>query len=80
MDLEVQEAILAEEEACGLHPFDGRDLSVELEDIHAHVDMIEGERAIKAGQLLQLVMEISNALVDLGMLPVQDIPQLPKSA
>jgi hypothetical protein len=25
-------------------------------------------------------MGISNALVDLGMLPVQDIPQLPKSA
>jgi hypothetical protein len=23
-------------------------------------------------------MEISNALVDLGMLPIQDIPQLPK--
>jgi hypothetical protein len=33
-----------------------------------------------AGRLSQLVMGISNALVDLGMLPVQDIPELPKSA
>jgi hypothetical protein len=29
---------------------------------------------------VQLVVGISNALVELGMLPVQDIPQLPKSA
>jgi hypothetical protein len=30
-------------------------------------------------QLSQLVMEISNALVDLGMLPIQNIPYLRKS-
>jgi hypothetical protein len=43
MDLEVQEAILAEEQECGLHPFDGWDLSMELEEIHAHVDEIKGK-------------------------------------
>jgi hypothetical protein len=28
----------------------------------------------------QLVMGISNALVDLGVFPIQDIPRCPKSA
>jgi hypothetical protein len=37
---------------------------VELKEIHAHVDGIEGEHAAEVGQLSQLVMEISNALVD----------------
>jgi hypothetical protein len=39
-----------------------------------HVDGVEGECATEVRQLSQLVMEISNALVDLGMLPVRDIP------
>jgi hypothetical protein len=46
--------ILVEEPVPGLHPFDGWDLSVELEEIHAHVDRIEGERDTEAGQLSQL--------------------------
>jgi hypothetical protein len=36
MDLVVQEVILEKEEACGLCPSDGRDLSVELEEAHVH--------------------------------------------
>jgi hypothetical protein len=44
MDLEVQEAMLVEEQARGLHPFDGRDLLVELEGLRAHVDGVEAER------------------------------------
>jgi DNA-binding winged helix-turn-helix (wHTH) protein len=34
------------------------------------VDRIWGERTTEAGQLPQLVVEISNVLADLGMLPV----------
>jgi hypothetical protein len=64
----------------GLHPPDERDLSAELEETRTCVDEIKGERAAEAEQLSQLVVGISNALVDLGMLPIQDIPQLPKSA
>jgi hypothetical protein len=79
-DLLVQEVMLAEEQARGLHPHDRWDLSAELEGMHTCVDGIEGERAIDAGQLSQLAVEISNALADLGMLPVQNIPQLLKSA
>jgi hypothetical protein len=61
MDLEVQEAMLVEEQARGLHPFDRQYLSTELEGIRARVDGIEGECATEAVQLSQLVVEISNA-------------------
>jgi hypothetical protein len=72
--------ILEEEQAHDMHPPDGRDLSAELEETHTHVDGIKSERAAKAEQQSQQVVGISNALVDLGMLLVQDIPQLSKSA
>jgi hypothetical protein len=77
-DLEVQEAILVEH-ACGLHPFNRQDLPTELEEAHACVDGIMGECA-EARKLSPLTMEIFNAIVDLGILPVWDIPQLPNSA
>jgi hypothetical protein len=44
------------------------------------VDEIRGGRATEVGRLSQLVMGISNALADIGMLPVQDIFQLLKLA
>jgi hypothetical protein len=53
---------------------------MELEELHACVAGVKDERAIKAGKLSKLVVEISNSLVDLLMLPVRDIPQLSKSA
>jgi hypothetical protein len=43
-DMEVREAMLAEEQVCDLHPHDRRDLSTGLEGIHARVDQIRGER------------------------------------
>jgi hypothetical protein len=54
----------------GLHPFNGRDLSAELEEICVCMDGITSECAVEVRQLSQLVMGISNTLVDLGMLPV----------
>jgi chromosome segregation ATPase len=51
-DLEVQKVMLVEEQACGLHPHDGWDLSTESEGIRVCVDGIKGERAAEAGQLL----------------------------
>jgi hypothetical protein len=65
---------------CGLHPFDGRDLLAELEEIHARMDRIMGECTTEARRLSQLALGISNALVNLGMLPVWDIAQFLKSA
>jgi hypothetical protein len=78
--LEVQEAILEEEERHDLHPPNRQDLSKELEEACMRVDGINGEHAAKGGRLSQLLMRISNALVDLDMLPIQDVPQFPKSA
>jgi hypothetical protein len=79
MDLVVREAILVEEQEHVLCPIDGWDLLLELDMAHMRLDRINDERAAEARQLSQLVVKISDVLVDLGMLPVQDIPQLLKS-
>jgi hypothetical protein len=71
---------MAEELACGLHSSHGRDLSAELDQACALTDGITNERATEVMRLSHRVVGISNALADLGMLPIQDIPQLPKSA
>jgi hypothetical protein len=80
MDVEVWEAMLAEEQECGLHSFDGQDVSTELEEIHVCVARVEDECAAEVRKLSKLVMEISNSLVGAGTLPIQDIPHLPKTA
>jgi hypothetical protein len=73
-DLEWREEKLAEEQAWGLHSFDGRDLSVELEELRECMAGVENECTAEAVQLSRSVMEISDALVDLGVFPIQDIP------
>jgi hypothetical protein len=45
-----------------------------------HVPEVEDEHATEAGEPSALVVEASNALVDLRMLPIQDIPHLPTMA
>jgi hypothetical protein len=75
--LERREEKLEEEQAHGLHSFDRRDLLAELHELVAGV---ESERAAEAVTLSQSVMEISNALVDLGVFPIWDIPKHQKSA
>jgi hypothetical protein len=50
-----------EEQVHDLHSFDGRNLSVGLEELHLHMAEIEDECTAKAVRLLQLVMEISDA-------------------
>jgi hypothetical protein len=53
---------------------------VELEELHEHVAGGENECAVEDVQLSRSVMEISNALVDLGVFPTRDIPAQPRSA
>jgi hypothetical protein len=60
--------------AQGLYSFDERGLSVELEELREHVAGVEGECTTEAVKLSRSVMEISDALVDLGVFPNQDIP------
>jgi hypothetical protein len=79
MDLEVHEVKLAEEQARGPHPFDGRDLLAELEELCMRAAGVEDEHVAEAGKLSMLVMGISNVLIDLRTLPIQDIPQLLKT-
>jgi hypothetical protein len=63
-----------------LHPTNTRDQSIELDKAPTLVDRVNGVHASEGEQLLPGIMRISNVLVDLGMLPIQNIPQLPKSA
>jgi hypothetical protein len=79
-DLERREEKLAEEQAWGLYSFDVRNRSVELEELHEHVAGGENECVVEDVQLSRSVMEISNALVDLGVFPTRDIPAQPRSA
>jgi hypothetical protein len=56
MDLEVWEAILADELEHNLHPHDGQGLTVELDKAQAHMDRIDGESATEAERLSRQVM------------------------
>jgi hypothetical protein len=78
--LERREEKLAKEPAWGLYSFDGRDLSVEPEELHGRVAEVESERATEVVQLFRSVMKKSDALVDLGVFPIRDIPAQLRSA
>jgi hypothetical protein len=67
--LEQREEKLAKDQARGLYSFIERNLSVELEKLRESVAGVEDERAVEAVQPSWSVMEISDALVDLGVFP-----------
>jgi hypothetical protein len=50
-----------------------------LERLHECVARVEDDRAVEAGQLSWSVRDISDALVDLNVLPIQDNPLQPQS-
>jgi hypothetical protein len=64
----------------GLYSFNGRHLSAELEELRGRVVGIESECTTEAVQLSQSVMEIFDALVNLGVFPIWDIPTHPELA
>jgi hypothetical protein len=74
MDLEVHEAILVDELERGLHPSDGLDLSIELDKSCACVDRTTNDCAIEGDLLSRQVVRVADVLVDLGLLPAEDIP------
>jgi hypothetical protein len=76
MDREVREVIQAVELEHGLYPPDGHDLLVELDKAHASVNRMVYDRNTEAEQLSRQVVQVANILVDLGLLPIEDIPQL----
>jgi hypothetical protein len=79
MDLERWEEELVDDQAWGLYPPNGRDLLLELGKLRKRVGEVEDDHAVEAEQLSRLTKEISNALVDLNVLPIQGIPSQPRS-
>jgi hypothetical protein len=61
----------------GLHPSVRRNLSSELGELLEYVAGVRDGRAVEGEQLSWLTMAISDALVDLNMLPIQGIPAQP---
>jgi hypothetical protein len=51
---------------------------VKLDKAYARTERINGKRAAEAEQLSWQVVRIFGVLEDLGMLLIQNIPQLPK--
>jgi hypothetical protein len=68
MDLEVCEVILVEDLERGLHPPHRQDLPAELDEARACVGRTTTDD------------RMAGVLDDLGQLPIEDIPQLPKIA
>jgi hypothetical protein len=56
---------------------EGTDL--ELGKLHEHVAEVDDNCDVEGKQLSRSTMEISNALVDLNVLPIQGIPSQPRS-
>jgi hypothetical protein len=50
-DLERREEKLANDQAQGLYPFDGRNMSLELEGLHEHVAGVEDDHVNEGKQL-----------------------------
>jgi hypothetical protein len=71
---------LAEAQARGLYPYDGRDLPTELVELHERVARVEEEHVTKAKKLAALVGEASKALVDLSLPPIREILHVPREA
>jgi hypothetical protein len=62
-----------------MYSFDRRNLPVELERLCEHMVGVEDDRAAEAEQLSRPIKDISDALVDLNVLPIHDIPSQPRS-
>jgi hypothetical protein len=78
MELERQEKELVDDQAWALYTPDGRDLSSKLGRHYECVAEVEDDHSTEVEQLSWSTMEISNALVDLHMMPIQGIPSQPR--
>jgi hypothetical protein len=68
---------LITDQAQGFHPSIRRNLLSELEELRERVAEVRAGRAVEGEQLSWLTMAISDALVDLNVLPIQGIPAQP---
>jgi hypothetical protein len=65
---------LVEDQARGLYPLNGMSLLLELGKLHECIAGTEDDRTVEAEQLSRSIREISDTLVDLNVLLIQDIP------
>jgi hypothetical protein len=72
-DLSVHEAALAEAQSRGLNPRDNHEELMEVIELRRLLQDAKVEHVTKAGQLVILAWDISEVLVDLGMLPILGI-------
>jgi hypothetical protein len=79
-DLRVHEAALAEAQSRGLNPRDNHKELMEVIELRRLLQDAKVEHVTKAGQLVILAWDISEVLVDLGMLPILGIPWDPRMA
>jgi hypothetical protein len=77
-DLEHQEKELTDDQARGLYPPERRDLLSALGNLHERMAEVEDDHAVEAEQLSRSTIKISNALVDLNVLPIQGIHSQPR--
>jgi hypothetical protein len=78
MDLEVHEVILVEELEHDLHHLEGRDLPLELYKARAWANEIADNRVGKVERQSRKLVQVAGVLINLGLPPIEDIPQLPK--
>jgi hypothetical protein len=76
-DHKVWEAALVEVKTRGLNPQDNRDLLVELRE---RLGEVEADHVTEAEELASLMTNISKVLMDLGLSPIQGIPQVRNKA
>jgi hypothetical protein len=78
MDLEVHEVILVEELEHDLHHLEGRDQPLELYKACAWANEIADNRVAKVERQSRQLVQVAGVLINLGLPPIEDIPQLPK--
>jgi hypothetical protein len=67
----VQEAALYVAHKRGTHPRDNRKVLAELVGLKGCLTKAEPDRANEAGELVALLLSMSNTLMDLGLDPIQ---------
>jgi hypothetical protein len=77
VDLERREERLTADQVWCLHPSVRRNFSLELGELWERVAGVRDGRAVEGEQLSRLTMAVSDALVDLNVLPIQGIPVTP---
>jgi hypothetical protein len=79
-DLILREEALSEARTRGLDPVERQEELVELVELRQRLEETRLARGAEAARLARIVGDMSGALVNLGMAPVPEIPQLPDKA